>query len=115
MDPLIGSLSPRNDWFQVKRRIGHGCNCNRDTLAGITGAGFEVGDVERDRLKKAPPIVTPLSSVSQSAALRNSTLPLRSSHRFEDSAAAASIDGSDFEAARQVRRLRLCGDLSSGR
>src|SRR6266851_2646898 len=44
----------------LNRRLGHGCNCNRDTLAGITGAGFEVADVERDRLKKAPPIVRPL-------------------------------------------------------
>jgi ubiquinone/menaquinone biosynthesis C-methylase UbiE len=44
----------------VNRRIGHGCNCNRDTLAGISRAGFEVAEVERDRLQKAPPIVRPL-------------------------------------------------------
>ena len=44
----------------VYRRIGHGCNCNRDTLAGIARAGFAVADVERDRLQKAPPIVRPL-------------------------------------------------------
>jgi ubiquinone/menaquinone biosynthesis C-methylase UbiE len=42
------------------RRMGHGCNCNRDTLAAITGAGFEVTRLDRDRLKKAPPIVRPL-------------------------------------------------------
>lgn len=44
----------------LNRRIGHGCNCNRDTLAGIAGAGFEITDVERDHLKKAPPIVRPM-------------------------------------------------------
>jgi ubiquinone/menaquinone biosynthesis C-methylase UbiE len=44
----------------LNRRAGHGCNCNRDTLAGITTAGFVVANVERDRLKKAPPIVRPL-------------------------------------------------------
>jgi ubiquinone/menaquinone biosynthesis C-methylase UbiE len=44
----------------LNRRVGHGCNCNRDTLAGITTAGFVVADVKRDRLKKAPPIVRPL-------------------------------------------------------
>ncbi|MCA1677864.1 MAG: class I SAM-dependent methyltransferase [Actinobacteria bacterium] len=44
----------------LNRRLGHGCNCNRDTLAAITAADFEVADVERDRLRKAPPIVRPL-------------------------------------------------------
>jgi ubiquinone/menaquinone biosynthesis C-methylase UbiE len=42
------------------RVMGHGCNCNRDTLAGITGAGLHIADVERDRMKKAPPLVRPL-------------------------------------------------------
>jgi ubiquinone/menaquinone biosynthesis C-methylase UbiE len=44
----------------LNRRLGHGCNCNRDTVAVITGAGFEVANVEHDRLKKAPPLVRPL-------------------------------------------------------
>lgn len=44
----------------VQRRIGHGCNCNRDTLSTVKGGGFEVGEVVRDRLPKAPPIVRPL-------------------------------------------------------
>jgi len=57
-DPKLARWQDRLSGFN--RRIGHGCTCNRDTLAGISGAGFEVGDVERDRLKKAPPIVTPL-------------------------------------------------------
>jgi ubiquinone/menaquinone biosynthesis C-methylase UbiE len=42
------------------RFLGDGCHCNRDTVAGIKAAGFEVGDVERDELPKAPPIVRPL-------------------------------------------------------
>jgi ubiquinone/menaquinone biosynthesis C-methylase UbiE len=42
------------------RFLGDGCHCNRDTLAGIKAAGFEVGAVERDQLPKAPPIVRPL-------------------------------------------------------
>jgi ubiquinone/menaquinone biosynthesis C-methylase UbiE len=41
-------------------RCGHGCNCNRDTLAGLTGAGFEVREVEHMQIPKAPPIVRPL-------------------------------------------------------
>lgn len=44
----------------LNRRLGHGCNCNRDTLAGITNAGFQIEDVERDRLPKAPPLTRPL-------------------------------------------------------
>jgi ubiquinone/menaquinone biosynthesis C-methylase UbiE len=44
----------------LNRRLGHGCNCNRDTLAGIAGAGLEIVDVEHDSLKKAPPLVRPL-------------------------------------------------------
>jgi ubiquinone/menaquinone biosynthesis C-methylase UbiE len=41
-------------------RIGHGCHCNRSTLESIQGAGFSVGELERSRLRKAPPIVRPL-------------------------------------------------------
>jgi ubiquinone/menaquinone biosynthesis C-methylase UbiE len=44
----------------INRRFAHGCNCNRETLGAIAGAGFEVADVEHDRLKKVPPIVRPL-------------------------------------------------------
>jgi ubiquinone/menaquinone biosynthesis C-methylase UbiE len=42
------------------RRIGHGCNCNRDTLAAIETARFAVQRVERGQLPKAPRIVRPL-------------------------------------------------------
>src|SRR5579862_3816125 len=41
----------------LNRRIAHGCNCNRDTLAGISGAGFAVADLERGQLEKVPPFV----------------------------------------------------------
>jgi SAM-dependent methyltransferase len=41
-------------WF------GRGCHPNRDTLATIRGSALELGEVERDRMPKAPPIVRPL-------------------------------------------------------
>jgi ubiquinone/menaquinone biosynthesis C-methylase UbiE len=44
----------------LQTRVGHGCNCNRDTLAGIEAAGFVVADVGRERLRKVPPLVRPL-------------------------------------------------------
>jgi ubiquinone/menaquinone biosynthesis C-methylase UbiE len=43
------------------RFLGDGCHCNRDTVATIGAAGFEVGKVERDELPKSPPIVRPLA------------------------------------------------------
>ena len=42
------------------RFLGDGCHCNRDTIAGIRAAGFEVSEIECDELPKAPPIVRPL-------------------------------------------------------
>jgi ubiquinone/menaquinone biosynthesis C-methylase UbiE len=49
------------DWLNgLQRRVGHGCNCNRSTLASIEGAGFSVTSLERHRLPKAPPHVRPL-------------------------------------------------------
>lgn len=42
------------------RFLGDGCHCNRDTVASIGAAGFEVGEVADDQLPKAPPIVRPL-------------------------------------------------------
>jgi SAM-dependent methyltransferase len=40
--------------------VGHGCHCNRDTLAGIRRAGFDVEAVERGRLPNAPAFIRPL-------------------------------------------------------
>jgi ubiquinone/menaquinone biosynthesis C-methylase UbiE len=42
------------------RFIGDGCHCNRDTVAAISAAGFELGEVDRPDLPKAPPIVRPM-------------------------------------------------------
>jgi len=42
------------------RFLGDGCHCNRDTVAAIGAAGFELRDVERNEFPKAPPIVRPL-------------------------------------------------------
>jgi ubiquinone/menaquinone biosynthesis C-methylase UbiE len=41
-------------WF------GRGCHPNRDTLATIDTSRLELGEVDRDRMPKAPPIVRPL-------------------------------------------------------
>jgi ubiquinone/menaquinone biosynthesis C-methylase UbiE len=41
-------------------RCGHGCHCNRPTLQVLSASGFDVRDVERGRLPKAPPIVRPM-------------------------------------------------------
>jgi ubiquinone/menaquinone biosynthesis C-methylase UbiE len=40
--------------------IGHGCHCNRDTLATIASSGFEVEAVEHGRIPKAAPFVRPM-------------------------------------------------------
>jgi ubiquinone/menaquinone biosynthesis C-methylase UbiE len=41
-------------------RVVVGCNCNRRTLEAIEGARFELEEVRREQLPKAPPIVGPL-------------------------------------------------------
>jgi ubiquinone/menaquinone biosynthesis C-methylase UbiE len=41
-------------------RVGHGCHCNLDTLAGIRSAGFEVSDIEHDQMPKTAAFVRPL-------------------------------------------------------
>ncbi len=40
--------------------FGHGCNCNRDTLAAIERSALEVERFERGELPKAVPLVRPL-------------------------------------------------------
>ena len=39
---------------------GHGCRCNRDTLAAIEASPLEIDSVEHGELPKAPPIARPL-------------------------------------------------------
>ena len=46
------------------RRVGHGCYPNRDTLAAIEAARFDVEHVHRDRFPRAPRIIAPLISGS---------------------------------------------------
>lgn len=47
--------------------FGHGCNCNRDTVATIADSALEPGPVERDQMPKSPPIVRPLAIGSAAA------------------------------------------------
>jgi ubiquinone/menaquinone biosynthesis C-methylase UbiE len=40
--------------------LGRGCHPNRDTVAMINESALEIGELKRDKLPKAPPIVRPL-------------------------------------------------------
>ena len=42
------------------RFLGDGCHCNRDTVASIEAAPFEIERIEKGELPKAPPLVRPL-------------------------------------------------------
>ena len=42
------------------RFLGDGCHCNRDTVATIEASPLALGEIERDKLPKAVPIVEPL-------------------------------------------------------
>lgn len=42
------------------RVFGHGCNCNRDTLAAIERSPLAVERAERGRIPKMPPLVQPM-------------------------------------------------------
>jgi ubiquinone/menaquinone biosynthesis C-methylase UbiE len=54
-------LARRQDLLRpLWKRAGHGCECNRMTLAAIAAAPLEVQDVEHGRMPKAPKIVRPL-------------------------------------------------------
>jgi ubiquinone/menaquinone biosynthesis C-methylase UbiE len=43
------------------RFLGDGCHCNRDTVATIEASQFELEEIQRGRMPKAPPIVAPLA------------------------------------------------------
>jgi ubiquinone/menaquinone biosynthesis C-methylase UbiE len=43
------------------RFLGDGCHCNRDTVAKVSAAGFDLDRVERGELPKSPPLVRPLA------------------------------------------------------
>jgi ubiquinone/menaquinone biosynthesis C-methylase UbiE len=57
-DPRLARWQDRLQGLQV--RIGHGCHPNRRTLESIERARFTIVELERDRMRKAPPIVRPL-------------------------------------------------------
>jgi len=57
-DPRLARWQDRV--LPLNRRVGHGCHCNRPTLDGIRGAGFEVTRLELDTLKHVPPVLRPL-------------------------------------------------------
>jgi ubiquinone/menaquinone biosynthesis C-methylase UbiE len=57
-DPRLARWQDRLNGLQL--RIGHGCNCNRPTVEAIAAAGFSITALDRDVLRKAPPIVRPL-------------------------------------------------------
>ena len=59
-DPALAKWQDRLE--RPWRFLGDGCHCNRDTVATIDGAGFQLGEVERGAMPKAPPIVRPLAS-----------------------------------------------------
>jgi ubiquinone/menaquinone biosynthesis C-methylase UbiE len=50
------------------RVVADGCNCNRRTLDAIVASGFEVDQLERGELPKAPTIVRPFVAGSAVAA-----------------------------------------------
>jgi ubiquinone/menaquinone biosynthesis C-methylase UbiE len=55
-----GSARWQDRLTPLQRRVGHGCHPNRDTLAAIEAAGFEVGQLERGDLPAAPPFLRPM-------------------------------------------------------
>ena len=61
----VRAADPRTARWQDRlhrpwRLVGYGCNCNRDTLAAIERSPLELGELERGRIPKAPPIVRPM-------------------------------------------------------
>jgi ubiquinone/menaquinone biosynthesis C-methylase UbiE len=57
-DPALARWQDRLHGMQV--RLAYGCHCNRRTLEDIERAGFSIPTIQRDRMRKAPPIVRPL-------------------------------------------------------
>ncbi|HVP03467.1 MAG TPA: class I SAM-dependent methyltransferase [Solirubrobacteraceae bacterium] len=57
-DPKLARKQDR--MLPINRRVAHGCHCNRPTLDGIRGAGFQVTRVERDTLTHVPSFISPL-------------------------------------------------------
>ena len=56
-DPALARFQDRINWLN---RFLVGCECNRQTLAAIEGAGFTVSRVEQATMPEAPKFVRPL-------------------------------------------------------
>jgi ubiquinone/menaquinone biosynthesis C-methylase UbiE len=55
------SLARWQDRLETPWRLfGDGCHCNRDTVATIEASAFEIEEIERGAMPKAPPLVRPL-------------------------------------------------------
>ena len=57
-EPELARMQDR--MLPIITRVAQGCHCNRPTLDGIRGAGFEVTRLEHDTLKHVPRFVSPL-------------------------------------------------------
>jgi ubiquinone/menaquinone biosynthesis C-methylase UbiE len=57
-DEKLARLQDR--MLPINVRFAHGCHCNRPTLDGIRGAGFEVAGLKRDTIAHVPRFVRPL-------------------------------------------------------
>ncbi|MFL5865808.1 MAG: class I SAM-dependent methyltransferase [Thermoleophilaceae bacterium] len=57
-DDRLATWQDRLNGLQL--RLGHGCNCNRPTVASIGAAGFSITQLEHDSMRKVPPLVRPL-------------------------------------------------------
>ena len=57
-EPRLARWQDRVHGLQV--RLGRGCHCNRTTLESIRATGFSIPQLDHDKLRKAPPIVSPL-------------------------------------------------------
>jgi ubiquinone/menaquinone biosynthesis C-methylase UbiE len=57
-DPRVAR---RQDWLTpLWRRVGHGCHANRDTLAAIEAAHFDIAEIEHGSVPRAPQFLAPL-------------------------------------------------------
>lgn len=65
-DPKVARWQDRLE--RPWRLFAAGCRCNRDTVATIGAAGFEVEHVEQGRMPKAAPFLRPLVAGSARAA-----------------------------------------------
>lgn len=96
------------------RRVAHGCRPNRDTLAAIAAARFEIEGVGHDRFPKAPRLVEPLiSGVAVKPRLTSSS----PASKQAASRAVAAPRGSDAvlaeeHRAREPARAQLRGHVA---